>query len=59
VTSQLALVGMIFREEFRPLIILLAAMALGLVVKEMKLSRNITLGQNSNLSAASSRSKAG
>jgi hypothetical protein len=33
VTSQLALVGMIFREEFRPLIILLAAMALGLVVK--------------------------
>jgi hypothetical protein len=50
---------MIFREEFRPLIILLAAMALGLVVKEMKLSRNTTLGQNSNLSAASSRSKAG
>ena len=57
--SQLALVRMIFREEFRPLVILLAAMAMGLVVKEMKLSRHASVGQNSNLPNTSDRSTIG
>jgi hypothetical protein len=53
VTQQLALVPIIFREEFRLLTILLAAMAVGLVVKEIKLSRHTSLGQNSTAPAAS------
>jgi hypothetical protein len=50
---------MIFQEQFRPLVILLAAMAVGLVVKEMKLSRHTSLGENSNLPTASDRSTVG
>jgi hypothetical protein len=45
---QTSLVAMIFRKEFRPLIIVLAAMAVGLVVKEIKLHRHTRPGQNSN-----------
>jgi hypothetical protein len=50
---------MIFQEEFRPLVILLAAMAVGLVVKEVKLSRHTSLGEDSNSPAASDRSTVG